>query len=62
MQFTANIEQGDSGWFVGQIVEVPAAMSQGKTIKDLKENLLDALNLILDTWQTPHPIKFNLHI
>ncbi len=49
MKFTAIIEQGESGWFVGQIEEVPAAMSQGETIEELKENLIDALRLILDT-------------
>jgi predicted RNase H-like HicB family nuclease len=40
MRFTAIIEQGESGWFVGQIEEVPAAVSQGKTTEELKENLL----------------------
>ena len=49
MKFTAIIEQGENGWFVGQIKQVPAAISQGKTIKELKENLLDALKLVLDT-------------
>lgn len=49
MKFTAIIEQGENGWFVGQIEEVPAAMSQGKTVEELKENLLDALRLILVT-------------
>ena len=49
MKFTAVIEQGESGWFVGQIEEVPAAISQGETIEALKANLLDALRLILDT-------------
>jgi len=48
VKFTAVIEQGENGWFVGQIKEVPAAISQGKTIEELKENLLDALRLILD--------------
>ncbi len=48
MKFTAVIEQGENGWYVGQVEELPAAMSQGKTIKELKENLLDALGLILD--------------
>ena len=51
MQFTANIGQGESGWFVGQIKEVPAAMSQGKTIEELRENLLDALMLVSKTDQ-----------
>jgi predicted RNase H-like HicB family nuclease len=49
MKVTAIIEQGESGWFVGQIEEVPAAISQGESIEELKANLLDALRLILDT-------------
>ncbi|HEY5390992.1 MAG TPA: type II toxin-antitoxin system HicB family antitoxin [Hanamia sp.] len=49
MKFTAIIERGESGWYVGQIKEVPAALSQGETIEELKENLLDALRLILET-------------
>ncbi|MDR3696410.1 type II toxin-antitoxin system HicB family antitoxin [Mucilaginibacter sp.] len=49
MKFTAIIEKGENGWLVGQVEEVPAAMSQGKTIDELKENLLDALRMILDT-------------
>jgi len=38
----------ESGWYVGQIVEFPAAISQGKTIEELKENLNDALKLLLE--------------
>jgi predicted RNase H-like HicB family nuclease len=49
MKLTAIIEQGENGWLVKQIEEVPAAMSQGKTIEELKENLLDALRLIIGT-------------
>jgi len=49
MKFTAIIEKGENDWYVGQIEEVPAAISQGKTIEELKDNLLDALRLILDT-------------
>lgn len=47
-KFTAIIEKGDDGWYVGQIEEVPEAISQGKTIAELKENLIDALQMILD--------------
>ena len=49
MKFTAVIEKGENGWFVGQVEEMPAAISQGKTIEELKENLLDAMRLLLDT-------------
>ena len=46
MTFTTIIERSDDGWFVGQIEEEPAALSQAKTIDELKENLKDALELI----------------
>jgi len=48
MKFTAIIEEGENGWYVGQVEEIPAAISQGKTIQELKENLLDAIRLIMD--------------
>ncbi len=48
MKFTAIIEKSDDGWYVGQIEEMPAALSQGKTIEELKRNLLDALRLLMD--------------
>jgi predicted RNase H-like HicB family nuclease len=58
MQLTANIERGENGFYVGQIIEVPAAISQGKTINDLKINLLDALNLILGESTEIYSIQF----
>ena len=48
MKFTAIIEKSDDGWYVGQIEEIPAAISQGKTVEELKANLIDALQLILE--------------
>ena len=47
MKLTAIIEEGENGWFVGQIEEMPSVISQGKTIGELKNNLLDAFYLIL---------------
>ncbi len=48
MKLTAIIEKSDDGWYVGQLEEMPAVLSQGKTIIELKENLLDALQLLLE--------------
>lgn len=48
MKFTAIIEKGENGWFVGQVEEIPAALAQGVTIQEVKDNLLDALKLVLD--------------
>jgi len=49
MKFNALIEKSDDGWFVGQLEELPEVLSQGKTIEELKFNLLDALKLLLDS-------------
>ena len=47
MKLTAIIEKSADGWYVGQIEEIPEAISQGKTIDELKANLVDALELIM---------------
>ena len=49
IDFTAVIEKSDDGWYVGQIPEIPEVISQDKTIDELKENLLDALTLVMST-------------
>jgi len=48
ISFNARIEKGENGWYVGQIEEMPEVISQGKTIEELNENLLDALRLVID--------------
>ena len=39
----------DEGWLVGRLVEVPGVFSQGESLKELKENIQDAYNLMLDS-------------
>jgi len=46
--FNARIEKGENGWYVGQIEEMPEVISQGKTIEELKDNLMDAFMLVID--------------
>jgi predicted RNase H-like HicB family nuclease len=60
MKFTATVERGENGFYVGQIVEIPVTISQGKTLKRLQLNLLYALNLVLGTIQIPYLINQNL--
>jgi len=47
MKITAIIEKSEDGWFVGQMEEFPSVISQGKSIDELKANLLDALDLLM---------------
>jgi len=47
-EFTAIIEKrGD--WYIGYVEEISGVNTQGKTIKEVRENLKEALRLILET-------------
>ncbi|AMJ64926.1 type II toxin-antitoxin system HicB family antitoxin [Hymenobacter sp. PAMC 26628] len=48
MTITAIIEQGEDGWLVGQLKEFPAVIDQGKTVEELKQNLLAGLQFYLE--------------
>lgn len=37
----------EDGWIVARVVEVPGAISQGKTRAEARENVIDALRLML---------------
>jgi predicted RNase H-like HicB family nuclease len=40
-------EPDEDGWIVARVVEVPGAISQGKTRSEARENVIDALRLML---------------
>jgi predicted RNase H-like HicB family nuclease len=40
-------EPDEDGWIVARIVEVPGALSQGRTREEARENVIDALRLTL---------------
>jgi len=56
MDYTAIIEKSDDGYFVGQLQEIPEVIAQGKTIDELNQNLLDALQLVID-YQREHTLS-----
>jgi predicted RNase H-like HicB family nuclease len=37
----------EDGWIVAQVVEVPGAISQGRTRSEAREKVIDALRLML---------------
>ncbi|MFI5362976.1 MAG: type II toxin-antitoxin system HicB family antitoxin [Elusimicrobiota bacterium] len=37
----------DRGGYVGRLREIPGVISQGDTLKELRENIVDAYNLML---------------
>ena len=46
VEFIASVKK-EGGWYVGSIAEVPGVHTQGRTRKELIENLKDALKLVL---------------
>ncbi len=46
--FEATIEKRDR-WYTGWVDAVPGAFSQGRTIREVQENLKEAVQLILES-------------
>ena len=46
-EFTAVLEQADD-WYIAYCLEIPEANGQGKTKGDARENLVEAIELVLD--------------
>lgn len=50
-QFTA-VYKKDGKWYLGWVEEVPGVNTQGRTLKEVKENLKEALHLVLEANKT----------
>ena len=50
-EFTAVIEQTE-GWFIAYCPEIPGANGQGRTIEECREDLVQAIALILEDRQS----------
>ena len=48
MKYTLVIKQGQDGYLIGQLKELPEVFTQGLTISELKENIADVLELYLE--------------
>ena len=48
MEYTVCIEKNEDGWLTGQCEQLPQAISQGKDMDDLMENMKDAIELVLE--------------
>lgn len=46
-RFTAVFEQ-DGDWWIGYIEEIPGVNTQGRTLEEARENLKEAVTLILE--------------
>ncbi len=52
MEYTIIIHKDEqSGWYTGKCMQVPGAMSQGRTLDELIENMKDAIRLMLECYR-----------
>ena len=47
--YTAIIQKVGNGWYMGQCEQIPGAITQGKSIEEVKENLKEAIQLVLES-------------
>ena len=47
LTLTAIFEEAEEGGFIGYVAELPGANTQGATLEEVRENLSEAIELIL---------------
>ena len=48
LTLTAIYEEAEEGGYIGYVAELPGANTQGETLEEVRENLSEAIQLILD--------------
>jgi len=48
-KFTIRIEEAPEGGYTGQCMELPGAISEGDTIEELKANMTEVIELVLES-------------
>ncbi|MBP5663707.1 MAG: type II toxin-antitoxin system HicB family antitoxin [Bacteroidales bacterium] len=48
MDYTIIVQKNENGWYTGQCEQVPEAISQGETLEELKENMVDAIKMMIE--------------
>lgn len=48
LTLTLEYWEGEDGWYVGQLCEVPGVMSQGRSLDEPQENIREAYALAIE--------------
>lgn len=49
LTLTAIYEEAEEGGYIGYVAELPGANTQGETMEEVRKNLAEAIQLILET-------------
>ncbi|MBI3032003.1 type II toxin-antitoxin system HicB family antitoxin [Candidatus Woesearchaeota archaeon] len=59
VDFTIIIEQGEDGWYIAKVPDIPGCYTQGKTIPELLERIKEAIEVCLEAeHEEIEPMKF----
>jgi len=50
-QYTVILTPIEDGWYMATVPELPGAITQGQTIEEARENIRDAIELLLQTYR-----------
>ena len=48
MKLTLIVKKGKNGYLIGQLKEFPAVFTQGHSVEEIKENILDVWEMYLE--------------
>lgn len=51
LKFTATYEKAEEGGYVGYVAELPGANTQGETMEEVRANLKEAVELLLECYR-----------
>jgi len=57
MEYTVKFEQDEDGWWVAQVKEYPAALTQGRTLGEARQRIREALALVLNVAVSSIPVS-----
>ncbi|MBA3692927.1 MAG: type II toxin-antitoxin system HicB family antitoxin [Acidobacteria bacterium] len=51
LKLTAIYEKAEEGGYIGYVAELPGANTQGETLEEVRENLKEAVSLLLECYR-----------
>ncbi len=51
LKLTAIYEKAEEGGYIGYVAELPGANTQGETMEEVRENLQEAVSLLLECYR-----------
>lgn len=51
LKFTAIYEEAEEGGYIAYVAELPGANTQGETLEEARENLKEAVSLLLECYR-----------